>query len=71
MITIKAPGVDPGVDLAFGDSAKVGFFAKGREFEPVTTNHQYTELERKNFFQNEISSVKFVVGGEKFCQKFD
>ena len=24
---------------------KVGFFAKGREFESVTTNHQYTEIE--------------------------
>ena len=30
----------------FGDSAKLGFFARGRELESVTTNHYYTEIER-------------------------
>jgi hypothetical protein len=33
----------------FGDSSKTGFFAKGRELESTTTNHFYTELERKRF----------------------
>ena len=42
----------------FGDSSKIGFFARGRELESVTTNHYYTELESQGFiFEKYIENI--------------